>query len=459
VFCLVVQYAYQTARCGHNGATAFCRSREFVFLLQKAIVRSNSAAFPEANLRRIIRMVFGLLLTLGLVAGAVGYWHREKLVRLYHVNTLFDAEKIVSNFSSMKDLFYWVEVKRSGEIAPLFDEKLDLPQSYSHHGETKFIRAWLDETKTTSLLVLREGRIAHEDYLLGTKAEDKRISWSMAKSFLSAMFGIAVADGRIKSLDDPVDVYVPKLKGTVYEGVTIRNVLNMASGVKFDEDYEAFGSDINKMGRVLALGGSMDDFAAGLVGRERDQGLLRQYTSIDTHILGMVLRAVTGKDLPVLMQDLLWSKLGVEDDAYYLTDGHGVAFALGGLNVRTRDYARFGQLMLNFGVANGVQIIPTAWAIDSVLPSAPPASNPDDKFGYGYQWWVPQNSDDEFYAIGIYGQYIYVNRPARVVIVKTSAHRDFDNDGKQGALIEEETIEMFRGIAAGISAWRPKSVQ
>jgi CubicO group peptidase (beta-lactamase class C family) len=410
-------------------------------------------------LRRIIRMLFGLLLTIVLVGGAVGYWHRDKLVRLYNVNTLFDADKIVSNFSSMKNLFYWAEVKRSGGIAPLLDERLGLPQPYTYNGSSKLVRNWLESTKTTSLLVLREGRIAHEEYLLGTKAEDKRISWSMAKSFLSAMFGAAVADGSIKSLDDPVDHYVPKLKGSVYEGVTIRNVLNMASGVKFDENYEAFGSDINKMGRVLALGGSMDDFAVGLEARERDQGQNFQYTSIDTHIVGMVLRAVTGKDLPVLMEEMLWSKLGVEDDAYYLTDGYGVAFALGGLNMRTRDYARFGQMMLNFGVSNGVQIIPTAWAIDSVLPSAPLASSPDDKFGYGYQWWVPENSDDEFYAIGIYGQYIYVNRPARVVIVKTSAHRDFDNDGKFGALVEQETIEMFRGIAAGISTWKPKPSQ
>jgi CubicO group peptidase (beta-lactamase class C family) len=408
-------------------------------------------------LRRIVRWLLWSFLALAIVVGSLGLWHREKLVRLYNVNTLFDEGRIVTNFSAMKDLFYWAEVKRSGDIAPLLDDKLDLPQSYSFNGKTKLVGDWLDQTATTSLLVLREGRITYENYMLGTKAEDKRVSWSMAKSFLSAMFGVVVADGRIKSLDETVDSYVPKLKGTVYDGVTIRSVLNMASGVKFDEDYEAFGSDINKMGRVLALGGSMDDFAASLATRERAQGKNFQYTSIDTHILGMVLRAATGKDLPILMEEMLWSKLGVEDDAYYLTDGHGVAFALGGLNMRTRDYARFGQMMLNFGSMNSNQIIPAAWAIDSVAPTAPPAADPNySKIGYGYQWWVPEKSDDEFYAIGIYGQYLYVNRPARVVIVKTSAHRDFYNDGKEGTLVEAETIEMFRGIASGISTWKPK---
>jgi hypothetical protein len=169
-----------------------------------------------------------------------------------------------------------------------------------------------------------------------------------------------------------------------------------------------------------------------------------------------VLRAATGKDLPVLMEEMLWSKLGVEDDAQYLTDGYGIAFALGGLNMRTRDYARFGQLMLNFGAQGGQQIIPADWAIQSVESVAPPPPGGLGGHGYGYQWWVPKNSDGEFFALGIYGQYIYINRPARIVIVKTSAHRDFDNDGQGGASVEQETIEFFRAITASMSAWKPK---
>jgi CubicO group peptidase (beta-lactamase class C family) len=408
-------------------------------------------------MRRLFSWVLKLFLVLVVVAGAAAAYYRENLVRLYHVNTLFDEDRIVANFGSMKDLFKWVEVKHSGAVVPLPENRRDLPQSYQFGGKPKRVADWLDLTKTTSLLVIQDGRIAYEDYRLGTRPEDSRISWSMAKSFLSAMFGAAVADGRIKSLDDTADLYVPSLKGTVYEGVTIRNVLNMASGVKFDENYEAFGSDINKMGRVLGLGGSMDDFARGLAAREREQGILRQYTSIDTHILAMVLRAVTGKDMAALMEETLWSRLGVEDDAYYLTDGYGIAFALGGLNMRTRDYARFGQMMLDGGRANGQQIIPADWVRASTQASAPPAAQTADLMGYGYQWWVPANADDEFFAIGIYGQYIYVNRRALMVIVKTSAHRDFDNDGAGGSLIEAETIEMFRGIAAGLTDWLPKS--
>jgi hypothetical protein len=173
----------------------------------------------------------------------------------------------------------------------------------------------------------------------------------------------------------------------------------------------------------------------------------------------MVLRAVTGKDLPALMEERLWSKLGVESDAYYLTDGFGVAFALGGVNATSRDYARFGQMMLDLGRFNGQQVVPIAWAIESVKPSAPKASDPLDPFGYGYQWWVPLNPDDEFYAIGIYGQFIYVNRPARIVIVKTSADRKFRDDNASGSKIEAETIELFRAIAAGLTPWKPVSAR
>jgi CubicO group peptidase (beta-lactamase class C family) len=409
-------------------------------------------------MRRTLKIILWLAIAAVAAAATYAWLNKDRIVRLYNVNTLFDEDRIVGNFSGMRDLFFFRDMKRAGETIPWPETPRELPGGYSWQGEERKIADFLTRTSTTSLLVIHDGSIASEEYFLGTKAEDKRISWSMAKSFLSAMFGMAVADGRIASLDDPVDKYVATLKGTVYEGATIRNVLNMASGVKFDEDYLDFWSDINRMGRVLALGGSMDAFAAGLEARERPQGELRQYTSIDTHILGMVLRSVTGKDLPELMQETLMGKLGFEDDAYYLTDGYGVAFALGGLNMRTRDYARFGQMMLDEGRFNGVQVVPQDWAVESVEASAPKASDPNDPFGYGYQWWVPVNSDGEFYAIGIYGQFIYVNRPVRVVIVKTSADRKFRDDGASGSVIEAETIEMFRAIASAVSGWTPKTM-
>ncbi|MEZ5727298.1 MAG: serine hydrolase [Burkholderiaceae bacterium] len=392
------------------------------------------------------------VLALAAVIGAVTF--QDRLLRLYNVLTLFDETRITRNFSSMDQLFESTKIPRAGGVRDLPERAAALPQHYRFAGRSRSIADWLEQTRTTSLLVLRDGAIVHERYLLGTGREDRRISWSMAKSFLSALFGPVLADGRIRGLDDVVTRYVPALAGTAYDGVTIRQVLQMASGVKFNEDYLDFNSDINRMGRVLALGGSMDAFAAGLRERIRQPGVARQYTSIDTHVIGMVLRAATGKSLATLMHETLWSRLGVEDDAVYLTDGFGVAFALGGLNLRTRDYARFGQLMLDHGRVGGAQLVPAAWIDEAVRNSAPVAAAPGSAFGYGYQWWVPPSADEgEFFAIGVYGQYLYVNRKARVVIVKTSSHRGFRNDGARGERIRLETIAMFREIAGALSDW------
>ncbi len=398
-------------------------------------------------MRKIIKISLWILSGLIIIALIVGLLNYERLVRLYHVNNLFSEEKIVSNFSSMRNMFLVKDLPRSGEVYPWREQAKNLPQYFEFNNERINISDYLRQTSTTSLLVVSNGSIAYEEYFLDTKPDDKRISWSIAKSFLSTLFGVALEEGHIDSLDDAVTKYVPELSQSAYNEVAIIDVLHMASGVEFDEDYLDFNSDINRMGRVLALGGSMDKFAIGIVDRAREPGVARQYVSIDTHVLAMVLRAATGKSLSEYFVEKFWSKIGASDDAYYITDGYGVAFALGGLNMVTRDYALFGLLMLQYGKLGDKQIIPAKWAEISVLPSAPPSVYEDDKFGYGYQWWVPINANEEFYAIGIYGQYIYVNRKKSVVIVKTSADRNFRNDGHSGNLVEQKTIEMFRAIA------------
>ncbi len=391
------------------------------------------------------------VLALLIVVLIVALFNYQRIVRLYNVNNLFSEEKIVNNFSSMDKMFLVKDLLRSGDVYQWQTQIAELPSAFTFVGYQVNIEEYLAQTSTTSLLVLSDSRIVFEDYYLGTKIDDKRISWSVAKSFLSALFGSAVFEGKIVSLEDAVTKYVPELEQSAYNGVKIIDVLHMASGVEFDEDYLDFDSDINRMGRVLALGGSMDEFAASITTRTRIAGIARQYVSIDTHVLSMVLRAATGKSLSQYFEEKLWAKLGAGANAYYVTDGHGVAFALGGLNMRTRDYALFGQLFLQNGKWENEQIIPNEWTNTSILPSAPRSIYKNDRFGYGYQWWIPINSDEEFYAIGIYGQYLYINRKLGVVIVKTSADRDFKNDGEGGNLIEQKTIEMFRTITQDVA--------
>jgi len=389
----------------------------------------------------------------GLIAGVVlvGFglaiaanWDEGK--RLMAVNTLFDADRIVSNFSNMDELMLTRDMD-AGVIPEMPVALRDLPQTVEIAGSPRDLEALLNETDTTSLLVLHDGVIVHESYRLGTSAEDQRVSWSVAKSFLSALVGRAVADGDIASLDDDVTAYVPELRGTAYEGASVRNVLNMASGVRFNEDYFDKDSDINRMGRALALGGSLDDFSEELVEREFAPGAFNQYVSIDTHVIGRVLRAATGRTVYELFEEA-FAPVGL-GPVSYLTDGEGEAFVLGGLLLTTRGYARFGQLFAQGGEWEDETIIPADWVAESTVISAPPVYGTDTRGrAYGYQWWMLPGSEGDYFANGIYGQTIFVDPARSVVVVKTSADREFSGQGESGLPTQVEVVEAMRGISA-----------
>lgn len=377
-----------------------------------------------------------ILLALVLAAAVVGLWKREEITRLLAVNSLFSAEKIVDNFSHMDAAFLTAPVPRG----PLptsdlpFGEPFELPSGGAD---------WIEDRAVTSLLILKDGQIRYEEYFLGTGPDDHRISWSIAKSYISALFGVLLDEGAIASIDDPVVKYAPQLKGSAYEPASIRNVLNMASGVTFDEDYFDKNSDINRMGRVVALGSTLDDFAASFTESFAAPGETWQYVSIDTHVIGMVIRGATGRSVTDLLAEKIIAPLGLERDGYYITDGAGVAFVLGGLNFTTRDYARFGQMIIQNGAYGGKQVVPADWLTASTTASAPTAPG---KIGYGYQWWIPVGAGPgEFLARGVYGQYIYFDQPRGVVIVTTGADRGFRGKG-----VNEANIEMFRKIAENL---------
>ncbi|MEX3314594.1 serine hydrolase domain-containing protein [Sulfitobacter sp. PS-8MA] len=378
-----------------------------------------------------------VLLALLLAAVVIGLWKREEIERLLAVNSLFSEEKIVHNFSHMDGAFLSTPVARGDGLTTNlpYGPETDLPPE---------VDSWIDARDVTALLVLKDGAIVYENYFKGTGPEDRRISWSVAKSYLSALVGILLEEGQIASLDDPVTKYAPALKGSAYDGASLRNVLHMASGVTFDEDYLDYDSDINRMGRVVALGGKLDDFTAELTETFAEPGSQWQYVSIDTHVIGMVVRGATGRSIPELLSEKIIAPLGLEHAPYYITDGAGTAFVLGGLNMTTRDYARFGQMFAQGGEWNGQQIVPADWVRESTRPTAPTA---DGKIGYGYQWWVPLGAaEGEYMARGIYGQYIYIDTMKGVVIATNATDRKFRAPG-----VSEQNIEIFRKIAASVS--------
>ena len=366
---------------------------------------------------------------------ALAFWKRAELGRLRHVLNLFSADKIVHNFSHMNSVFLSDQLPASSASIPFKTGTTATlsPQVYQ----------WIKDRNVTALVVLKDGELVFEDYFHGTGPNDLRINWSVSKSYLSALFGVVLAEGAIESIDDPVTKYAPELSGTAYKDATIKDVLQMSSGLAFDEDYLAFFSDINRMGRVLALGASTDGFAKRQTKSAAQPGERMEYVSIDTHIIGMVIRRATGRGIAELLHEKIIAPLGMEQAPYYLTDGNGVAFVLGGLNCTTRDNARFGQMMAQGGQWNGKQIVPEDWVTASITASAKTAP---DEIKYGYQWWIPLGYEDgQVLARGIYGQYIYIDRINNVVIATHSADRAFREDG-----VSRENEVIFQEIAESL---------
>lgn len=382
---------------------------------------------------------------------AVALWQGGHFgLRYWQFDTLFRADRIVENFRSMPQYFNFIAMHNSGEVLPWPVAEKPLPEKFQFQGQDYRLQDWIASTGTTSLMVVADGNVAFEQYYQGNTAQTEAISWSLGKSFVSSLIGFAVADGSIKSLRDPVSDYVPLLKGGGYQGVPIQDVLEMSSGVDFDENYANPDAGINVLGQRIFLGQTTNDWVAQRK-RAKAPGTEHHYISIDTQVLGMVLEAATGKSVAQYMQDKLWSRMGAEGDARWVTDAHGAVLAFAGLNARLRDYARFGQLYLDGGRnLRGEQVLPEDWVHTSVKPRTPylqPGRTVEEgnpRLGYAYQWWVPKGDEGEFSAIGVYGQFIYVNPTRRVVIAKNSAYVDYNKDGTQ---MEYQSIEAFRAIA------------
>ncbi len=372
--------------------------------------------------------------------------------------TTVDAEKFASfpwegdvriqNFRSWETFFPVAVVHRSGEPFLFKEKPVDLPVSFEYNGKKHELSAWLDETITTNFLVIKDDTIVYEKYFRGNTKDSKATSMSVAKSYTSALVGICLADGLFASVDDPITKYVDFLKGSGYDGVPIKHILQMSSGIDFSEKYDDPNSGIFQMVGTIAMGGSIKDYAKSLKPKT-PSGQSFYYASIDTNILGFLIEAVAKKSAAQLLEERIWGPLGMESDAYWNLDNHGNVLTFLGLNITARDYAKFGRLYLNQGNWNGKQIIPAQWVADSVKPDKDYLKLPDYYWkgwdiGYQYQWWVPAGDDGEFSGIGVWGQYLYVNPAQKLIIVKNSVDPGFDTR-------DMEAIAAFRAIGNYLS--------
>ena len=377
--------------------------------------------------------------------------------RIEKIDIALNLENFPETYLKMDEYFDTKEIHNSDNVF-LFPERntVILPKEFKYENKLFNTQKYLDSSYTQGFLVLHEDSISYESYYLGQNKNTRHISWSVAKSFVSALMGIAIDEGFIKSIEDNVEKYLPELSKSGYNGVKIRELLQMSSGIKFDETYSDMNSDINRYWRGFVLGESQDAFASTLKNKITP-GTFNHYVSINTHVLGMIIVKTTGKSLTEYLEEKIWKIIGMEYNGYWLVDGEGMEMALGGLNATLRDYTKMGKLFLDSGRWKGLQIVPEEWVLESTSINgehleATSINSAHPNIGYGYQWWIPGNSqkygnEEEFMAIGIYNQFIYVNRSTKTVIVKNSANKNYYDRFNNPYASKMVAIELFREIA------------
>ncbi|MGC2942077.1 MULTISPECIES: serine hydrolase domain-containing protein [unclassified Brevibacterium] len=333
-------------------------------------------------------------------------------------------------------------------------EALSIPETYTFNGEERSSEKLLVDTDTAALLVIVDGAIRYEQYWLTGGPDVNWLSMSVAKSFISALVGIAIAEGRIENIDDPISRYVPVNPGSAYDGVPIRTVLQMSSGARWNEDYSDTESDIFQVSMaMLGVGGGLDDFVARMV-REHEPETVCRYNSGETQILGALIARATGHSVADYMQEKLVNPLGFESPGYWVTDLAGTEMSYAGLNLTARDFARLGELYRNEGSWQGRQIVDEQWVRDSTSinsairePGKPLVGDHAMSLGYGYQWWIPAGDRGGYSAIGVLNQFVYVDPETESVIVKLSANRNYGTANTEEVNRDAENVEFLRAIA------------
>lgn len=400
-----------------------------------------------------MKLKYFCLALIAIIAGSlIYYWPTlVEIQALRKYAATFEADAIDENFRSLYQLNASISIPNTGLDLPLEQASTatPLPSHFDFYGEQREFKDFLERTHTTGLLVIKDGFVICEDYARGNTAESQVLMASVSKSMTSMLIGVAVDEGKI-NLDELVTNYAPALKGSGYEGVTVRQTLNMSTGIKWSEDYGDFDSEIVRSLVAMTVG-SLDQFAASMT-TDHPAGTRKLYASINTHVLSMVLRGATGESYQRYFERNLWSKIGAEDDVKMLVDSLGEPLAFGGANIRLRDMARFGLVYLNEGRnLAGEQIVSSDWVHKSYSPEAQHLSpidqgnQPGTRFGYANHWWLPPTQDgNDFAAIGIYGQYIYINPKYKILIAKTSAYPDYLLDG---GVMDLESLVAFQSLA------------
>ncbi|WP_083897475.1 serine hydrolase [Azospirillum sp. B506] len=342
---------------------------------------------------------------------------------------------------------------------------LDLPVGtpvnfgYRFSGGTYTLDDYVQRQRATAVLVLHDGRIVAERYNYGRTPDMRMLSNSMAKTITALGLVKALEDGAIRSFDDTAATYVPELRGTLYGETKIVNLLRMASGAKFIETYKP-DDDRAAYNRITRRDGNIAA-ARSIAERAEPEGTRFNYAGAQTQILGLVLRAATGRTLCDYIGERIWRPIGAEAGAsWMLNPADRAEVAQGDFNATVRDYGRLGLMLANDGLVSGRPVISADHLLDMTEASRqPPAFRPGQMrwrdstyYGYGFQVWLLPGSHRRFVLLGIYGQAIYVDPMLKLVMVHTAVGKDASGDASQTHLGAERDA-LFRGIVARYGEW------
>lgn len=365
----------------------------------------------------------------------------------------------VGSFSAMDTLSPYCTLEPSTQPQPLPKSTSEPAFRYQFDGKSLTLNDYMQRQRATAVLVLKDGKITAERSNYDRKPEQRQLSNSMAKTIVALGIGKALEEGRIRSLEDTATRYAPQLAGTLYGETKLINLMRMASGAQFVEDYS--GKDdlarFNQTTRQLGIAAG----AKVITERVAPEGTLFNYASAETQMLGLVLRGATGQSLCQYIGEKLWQPLGAESRATWLINPvDQVELAAGNFNATVHDYARLGLLLANDGQRDGKAVIAKDYLLRMTDASQQPPnfrpgtmlSKGSTYLGYGLQTWLLPGSHRRFVLMGIYGQSIFVDPELKLVIVHMAVAKDASGDAS-GAHMGAERNALWRGIVAAYGNW------
>ena len=368
-----------------------------------------------------------------------------------------DMRGVISNLPTNKDVLFWSIPQRDAAFRAMDRITFLVKSRIVPAGKDVYplltgapldvgidVDAYMKDQRTAGLVIIQDGKIRLEKYGLGFSGNGRWTSFSVAKSFTSTLVGAAIKDGYIKSIDDKVSDYIPDLKGSVYDDVTIKQLLTMTSGVKWNEDYADPKSDVALFNAHKAEPG-VDVTVSYMrkLKREVPPGTKWVYKTGETNLIGVLVSSATKTNLSDYLSEKVWRPFGMERDASWLLGSTGHEISGCCLQASTRDFARFGLFILGGGMAEGKSVLPDGWIAAATTKHA---DTSQAEFGYGYQWWTM--NDGSYAARGIFGQGIFID-PKRKLIIASNSNWPKASD-RQGGNQGEKRLLFYKQVQMAI---------